>query len=75
MPRLRGARQVTLIDPDVEINSALAVVLRKLGVFWGRFTVDADPQWDNVEVRDDDIRSGPDLLMGSLIEIARLLPE
>ncbi len=48
-----------LIDPDFEINSALllaaAVVLRKLGVFWGRCTVDADPQWDNVEVRDDDI--------------------
>jgi hypothetical protein len=41
----------------------------------GRFTVDADPQWDNVEVRDDDIRSGPDLLIGSLIEIAGLLPE
>jgi hypothetical protein len=40
MPRLRGARQVTtVIDPDFEINSALllaaAVVLRKLGVFWG----------------------------------------
>jgi hypothetical protein len=68
-----------LIDPDFEVNSALllaaAVVLRRLGVFWGRFTVDADPQWDNVEVRDEDIRSGPDLLMGSLIEIAGLLPD
>lgn len=68
-----------LIDPDFEVNVALlvdaAVVLRKLGVFWGRFTVDADPQWDGVEVSDADIRSGPDLLMGSLIEIAGLLPD
>jgi hypothetical protein len=68
-----------LINPDFEIDVGLliaaAVVLRKLGVFWGRFTVDADPQWDGAEVSDDDIRSVPDLLMGSLIEIAGLLPD
>jgi hypothetical protein len=35
----------------------------------------SDPQWDNTEVADKDIWGGPSLLMGSLIEIAGLLPD
>jgi hypothetical protein len=67
-----------LIDPDFEINSSLlidaALVLRALDVFWGRMSMEIDPQWDGVDVADKDIWSGPSFLMGSLIEIAGLLP-
>lgn len=68
-----------LIDPDFEVNASLlidaAIVLRRLDVFWGRISMDTDPQWDNTEVADRDIWGGPSLLMGSLIEIAGILPE
>ena len=68
-----------LIDPDFEVNTRLlidaAVCLRALGIFWGRISVDADPQWDGQDVADDDIRSVPDLLMGSLIELAGLVSD
>lgn len=68
-----------LIDPDFEVNASLlidaTIVLRRLDVFWGRFTVDADPQWDGVEVTDKDIWGGPSLLMVSLMRIAGLLPD
>jgi hypothetical protein len=67
-----------VIDPDVDVRTdlllAAAGCLRSLGIFWGRMTVDADPQWDGVDVSDDDIWGGPDLLMGSLLEIAGLVP-
>lgn len=68
-----------LIDPDWDINASLlidaALCLRSLDVFWGRISMDSDPQWDNTEVADKDIWGGPSLLMGSLIEIAGLLPD
>jgi hypothetical protein len=38
-------------------------------------TVDADDQWDGVDVADDDIWGGPDLLMASLLEIAGLVSD
>jgi hypothetical protein len=68
-----------LIDPDWDINASLlidaALVLRALDVFWGRISMDIDPQWDNTEVADKDIWGGSSMLMGSLIEIAGLLPD
>jgi hypothetical protein len=68
-----------LVDPDFEVNASLlidaALCLRSLDVFWGRLSMDTDPQWDGVDVADRDIWGGPSLLMGSLIEIAGLLPD
>jgi hypothetical protein len=68
-----------LIDPDWDVNASLlidaALVLRALDVFWGRISMDTDPQWDNAEVADSDIWGGSSMLIGSLIEIAGLLPE
>jgi hypothetical protein len=68
-----------LIDPDFDINASLlidaALALRSLDVFWGRISMEIDPRWDRAEVTDRDIWGGPSLLMGSLIEIAGLLPD
>lgn len=67
-----------LIDPDFEVNVGVladaTICLRRLDVFWGRISMDTDPQWDSTDVEDKDIWSGPSLLMASLIEIAGLLP-
>ena len=68
-----------LIDPDFEVNVGVLVdatiCLRRLDVFWGRISMDTDPQWDSTDVEDKDIWSGPSLLMASLVEIAGLLLE
>jgi hypothetical protein len=68
-----------LIYPDWDIDASLlidaALVLRSLDVFWGRMSMDIDPQWDGAEVADKDIWGGSSMLMGSLIEVAGLLPE
>jgi hypothetical protein len=66
-----------LIDPDYEIRIevllAAASCLRSLGVFWGRDAMATDPRWDGVDVEDEDIWGGPDLLMSDLLRIAGLL--
>jgi hypothetical protein len=66
-----------LIDPDYEIRTevllAAASCLRSLGVFWGRDAMAIDPRWDGVDVKDEDIWGGPDLLMSDLLRIAGLL--
>lgn len=68
-----------LVEPDWDINASLlidaALVLRALDVFWGRVSMDIDPQWDGAEVPDKDIWGGSSMLMGSLIEVAGLLPD
>jgi hypothetical protein len=68
-----------LVDPDFEVNASLlidaALCLRSLDVFWGRISMQTDPRWDGQDVADRDIWGGPSLVMGSLIEIAGLLPE
>lgn len=68
-----------IIDPDVEVRMELllaaAGVLRAVGIFWGRETVAINPQWDGQEVADEDIWSGPSLLMSMLLEIAGLVPD
>lgn len=65
-----------LVDPDFEVKAdlllAAAGCVRALGVFWGRMTVDSDPQWDGREVTDDDIKSGAYLLMEYLVSLAGL---
>lgn len=65
-----------LIDPDFDVDTKLLLAaagcLRSLGVFWGRDAVAIDPTWDGVEVADEDIWSGPALLMSSLLEICDL---
>ena len=65
-----------LLDPDIEVKTdlilAAADCVRALGVFWGRMTVDADPQWDGQDVADEDIQSIPYLLMDYLVSIAGL---
>lgn len=68
-----------VIDPDSEVKTDLllsaADCIRSLGVFWGRFTVDADPQWDGKQVADKDVQSGTYLLMYHLLMIVGLNPE
>lgn len=68
-----------IIDPDVEVRTELllsaAGCLRSIGIFWGRETVAINPQWDGQEVADDDIWSGPSLMMSMLLEIAGLGPD
>lgn len=67
-----------LIDPDFEVrtNLLLAAVdcLRSLGIFWGSISVAADPEFDGVEVEDDDIKSGSYLLMEYLVGLCGLDP-
>ena len=62
-----------LVDPEREIDLDLVAgarrVLRRLGVFWGRINVDSDPDYDHVDVADEDITSAASLLIEHLIEI------
>ena len=68
-----------LVDPDFEVRTdvllAAAACLRSVGLFWGRMAVDIDPQWDGKDLADDDIWSGPDLLMRDLLAVAGLGPD
>jgi uncharacterized protein (DUF1697 family) len=65
-----------LVDPDFEVKTDLLLAavdcVRTLGVFWGRITVDTDPQWDGKDVADEDIKSGSYLLMEYLASLAGL---
>lgn len=65
-----------LVDPDFEVKADLLLAavdcVRALGVFWGRISIDCDPQWDGQDVADEDIKSGSYLLMEYLIPIAEL---
>lgn len=54
---------------------AAAWCLRSVGIFWGRDAMAIDPKWDGVEVANEHIWSGPDLLMSDLLRIAGLGPE
>jgi hypothetical protein len=60
-----------LVDPAHEVSAELlremGVVLRALGVFWGRIEVDINPDFDGRDVKDEDIRSGASLLMEHLV--------
>jgi hypothetical protein len=72
-------RQTSSPDPDFEVNVTIlfdaTLCLRLLDVFWGRISMETDPQWDHQDVADKDIWSGPSLVMASLIKIAGLLPD
>lgn len=63
------------VEVDVDLVRAVAEVVRRLGVFWARISMDADEMYDGVEVADEDIQSGPsiffDFLLGALDEVAQ----
>jgi hypothetical protein len=60
-------------EVDVDLVRAVAEIIRRLGVFWARISMDADEVYDGVEVADEDIQSGPsifvDFLLGALDEV------
>jgi len=62
-----------VVDPNTEINMDLVrqatEVLRRLGQFWGRIEVDTNPEFDGQEVTDEDIRSGPSILVDFLLNV------
>ena len=62
-----------LIDPETKIDFQLFFeahrLLTALGRFWGRIEVDVNPDFDGQEVKDEDIKSGPMLLMEHILAI------
>lgn len=62
-------------EVDVDLVRAVAEIIRRLGVFWARISMDADEVYDGVEVADEDIQSGPsifvDFLLGALDEVGQ----
>lgn len=62
-----------LIDPDASVDFSLFAeanrLIAVLGRFWGRIEVDINPDFDNQEVRDEDIVSGPMMLMQHILSI------
>lgn len=63
-----------LVDPALDVRIDVLVeardVLVRLGQFWGRITVDTDPQFDGQVVLPEDIRSGTSLLFDSVLALA-----
>ena len=55
---------------SVEHLHVMLQVLDALRLFWGRMTVAADPRFDGVEVRDEEIESGSVILMKQVIAAA-----
>lgn len=62
-----------LIDPDATIDAGLAAEAHRLmtaiGRFWGRGSLDTNPDFDGQEVADEDISSGTMLLMNHVLSI------
>lgn len=62
-----------LIDPEAKIDLPLFSdaqrLLTALGRFWGRIEVDTNPSFDDQDVSDADIKSGPMLLMEHIFAI------
>lgn len=51
-----------IVDPDFELDVRPVVgaadVLQRIGLYFGRLHVDADPAYDHLDIADDDITSG-----------------
>jgi hypothetical protein len=62
-------------EVDVDLVRSVAEIIRRLGVFWARISMDADEMYDGVEVADEDIQSGPsifvDFLLAAVDEVAQ----
>ena len=60
-----------LVDPsrklDVDPLVRAGGVLRKIGVFWARISMDADPDFDGVDVPDEHIQPGFSSLYGMVL--------
>lgn len=57
-------------DLDVERIREMRELLAVLGLFWGRITVDTDPDFDGQQIADDDIRSMVSVFMDHLVDVA-----
>lgn len=62
-----------LINPDATIDTGLVAEAHRLmtaiGRFWGRVSLDTNPDFDGQEVADEDISSGSMLLMNHVLSI------
>lgn len=83
MERLRAERNrlahdlgKILVDPNTEIDASViaeaASVGLSLGRFWGAIAADTDPEFDEVEIDYDGIRSGIGLLLEHLHTLSAL---
>jgi hypothetical protein len=67
-----------LIDPtsdiDVKLLEEMGTMLRAVGTFFGRITVQCDPTLGSGQVEDEEIRSGASLLMDHLVAACEAIP-
>ena len=60
-----------IIDQSYEIPRGvlenMELILSLLGQFWGRIEIDTNPDFDSQIIHDQDIHSGPSMLMGLVI--------
>jgi len=64
-----------LVEPDSAVDPVLIFETHRLigvlGRFWGRLTVECDPNFDDQEVNDKDIKSGSMLLMEHILAVLK----